>query len=137
MNRLCVLFLLLCSAPVLASGVYKWTDKHGRVHYGDKPVLNAEKIKDKPGTAAAAVPLDEEARRKREADCKQQRDQLEVYQSAARLVEKDNLGNEREYTADDKKRLIDLTQAKIRSLCGALPAPEAAAPPTPPADPAE
>ena len=133
MKSLWMLVLLLpLSGAVCANAVYKWTDKNGRVHYGDKPVHNAEKIVDKTGTAPAAVPLDEAARLKRQAECKQQKDQLEAYQSAARLVEKDNLGNEREYTAEDKKKLIDLTQSRIKSLCA--PAPAAPAPSAPTQD---
>lgn len=133
MKRLSVLLLLLCSGPLMASAVYKWTDKNGRVHYSDKPVHNAEKVKAKTGTAAPANPEAETERAKREAECKQQREQLDVYQSAARLVERDNLGNEREYTAEDKQRLIQRTQEKIKAVCGPLPPPPPVEAPPPPA----
>lgn len=34
-----VMFLLLCVTALVANaGVYKWTDKNGRVHYSDKPL---------------------------------------------------------------------------------------------------
>lgn len=51
-----VCFILL-SLNLSASGIHKWVDENGRVHYGDKPVSGAasEKlnIKDKPSQKPA------------------------------------------------------------------------------------
>lgn len=124
MKRVLILPLLLISAAAGANSVYKWTDKNGRVHYGDRPAANAEKVELKPGTvatdpvAAAATP---EA--KRAAECTQQKEQLTVYQNTERLVERNALGEDREYSAEDKQKLIALTQNKIRELCGPAPKP--------------
>lgn len=38
-------------APVDAGSIYKWTDKSGKVHYGDKPRSTAEEISIKPHPA--------------------------------------------------------------------------------------
>lgn len=122
MKRLLILSLLLASAAAGANSVYKWTDKNGRVHYGDRPPqLNAEKVEAKPGTeatdpvAAASTP---EA--KRAAECKQQKDQLAVYKSTERVVERNALGQEREYSAEEKQKLIEMTQVKVQQACAPL-----------------
>ncbi|MCH9675026.1 MAG: DUF4124 domain-containing protein [Gammaproteobacteria bacterium] len=42
----CILLLALALVTVSASSgeVYKWTDKHGKVHYGDRPRANAAQV---------------------------------------------------------------------------------------------
>lgn len=39
---LTILLLLFCAAT--QAGIYKWTDKHGVVHYGDKPPDAAQEV---------------------------------------------------------------------------------------------
>ncbi len=65
--------ILLLFTPMHVTGgqIYKWVDKHGKVHYGDRPRSeNSEeiKLKDNPrlesGTPGAG-PTDEERREKR------------------------------------------------------------------------
>ena len=51
------------------------------------------------------------------AECKRKRDQLDTYQKASRIVEKDALGSEKEYSADDRKKLIDSIQKQIAENC--------------------
>lgn len=123
MKRICIVGLLLLSTASYGASVYKWTDKNGRVHYGDKPVHNAEKIGPKVGTAATEPSPDTVEREKRAAECKSQKDQLAVYQSAARLVEQDSLGKQREFTAEEKQKLIALTEQKVKAICAPLPPP--------------
>lgn len=31
------LALVLCCAPAMATGIYKWVDENGQVHYGERP----------------------------------------------------------------------------------------------------
>ena len=67
-----IIFLLLVT-PLYTSGgeIYKWVDKHGKVHYGDRPrPEGSEKIqlKDNPeieSGATGAGPTDAERREKR------------------------------------------------------------------------
>jgi len=69
---LLIIFLLLVT-PLYTSGteIYKWVDKHGKVHYGDRPLSeDSEKIrlKDNPeiqSGATGAGPTDAERREKR------------------------------------------------------------------------
>lgn len=48
--KLLLVIALLAFSGSLYSGVYKWTDADGKVHYGDRPVGGAEelRIKDSP-----------------------------------------------------------------------------------------
>lgn len=127
MKRLGILLVLLLSTAASANPVYKWTDKNGRVHFGDKPVANSEMIKGKPGTEPAVQTDESQAKAKQAEACQRERDQLNVYQNAARLVEKDALGREREYSAEDKQKLIQMSEQKVKEVCNAKPAAAAAA----------
>jgi hypothetical protein len=69
-------------------------------------------------------------------DCTQKRQQLKAYTTAAGIRETDGLGNVRELSADEQKKLVDLTQKFIDDNCSNIPelpaAPAAAAaPPSP------
>lgn len=136
MLRIWILPLLLASTVATAGAVYKWTDKNGRVHYTDKPVLTGEKVQPKPGTQATEPSPDEVAKAERDAECINHKGQLAVYQSAARLLETDSLGREKEFSPEERQKLIEITEQKVKAACGArpLPAPAAAAAP-PPASP--
>ena len=50
--------LLFGASPTQAEKVYKWTDAHGRVHFSDRPVTNADaqevKIRSFSGPAEAS-----------------------------------------------------------------------------------
>ncbi len=67
-----IIFLLLVT-PLYTSGgeIYKWVDKHGKVHYGDRPHSEGSEIiqlKDNPeieSGATGAAPTDAERREKR------------------------------------------------------------------------
>ena len=54
MSRFFVCFLLVIAANVSIAGIYKYTDEQGNVHFTDKPVSGAKKIKEnKPSVAPA------------------------------------------------------------------------------------
>ena len=106
------------AAPAAQADVYKWKDASGNVHYGDQPANGAEKVSTGPDNSEAAPDTAaDDAQQKRDAECKRKRDQLDTYQKASRIVEKDALGNEKEYSADDRKKLIDSIQKQIAENC--------------------
>jgi hypothetical protein len=50
-----LLIVLLGCLGAAQAGVYKWTDEHGKVHYGDRPTdKKAEQVTIKPGPANGA-----------------------------------------------------------------------------------
>ena len=54
---LIMLGLLAASPSLLASKIYKWTDKEGNVHYGEQPpAKNAREMKLRKGPAPQAKP---------------------------------------------------------------------------------
>ena len=138
--RLSVLIIaaaVAASSAVAAAGeVYKWKDKDGRVHYGDRP---------KHGEAAPVL-INPDAggtsneqfatQQAREAECTKRKSQLENYRRAPSISEVDNLGKQREYTPAEREQFLALTQQKVDSVC--TPPPTQAQsqdfPPPPPAD---
>lgn len=132
MKRGMLVLMLLCGVAH-AGAVYKWTDEKGRVHYSDKPVASAQKLdmgKKDPSIAAseASKPDDAEAAAARRAEaCQRKKDQLFTYENAASVTEIDSLGNKKEFNAEQKQRLIDLTRQQIAEYCS--PEPGAAAGP--------
>ncbi|MGH8541146.1 MAG: DUF4124 domain-containing protein [Stenotrophobium sp.] len=118
--------LLALTGLAFAGSVYKWTDAQGHVHYGDNPAkLSAQKldIDAANGEKPPATKTDTAAQKaKHVEDCSRKRDQLATYKSAGRIIEKDNLGKEHEYTADERKQLIEQTQKQIDTDCADVPA---------------
>jgi hypothetical protein len=125
-------FLALCTL-LIASGasaadvhVYRWTSPDGKMHYGDLPPPDAHDIRvfdRRVGTTAAnpaapgaqgtpAVPQISEA------DCTNKRVQLKTYKNATRLVERDSLGREHEFTLAEREQLVTKLQADLESQCG-------------------
>ena len=126
MKHLAIVALLL-SGSALAGPVYKWVDEKGRTHYSDKPVASAKKLEVKaPGAAQAAKDAAnaDETEGARARNCQQKKDQLLTYKNAASVKEVDSLGNEKEFTADEKVKLIERTQQQISQLCEAQTAAE-------------
>lgn len=131
---LMALCLLTVTAQASAAKIFRWTGPDGATHYGDQPdpdARNVEGVERRSGapldeaagkTAGNARSEDagdesEEQRSARLAECKTRRRQLASYQRATQLIEKDALGRERVYSAEDQRLLIDKTQAEIATLC--------------------
>lgn len=124
------LTLLCCSLAFAAQAadVYKWKDAQGHVHYGDQPKNGSEKVNVSPVNSEAEVKASADAaaqRAQKAQDCGRKRDQLSSYQSALRIVEKDALGNEREYSEAERQKLIALKQKQIAEQCADVPAEDA------------
>jgi hypothetical protein len=122
----CLLLLAAAAGGAQAEKVYRWTDAQGKAHYSDRPQGRAQLIDVKPGSgpgtpggAESDSPGRESAGSARNAaECERRRGQLDTYRRAERIVEKDSLGNEREYGAGDRDKLIRLTEQSMRDACG-------------------
>lgn len=121
--RFAVSLVLLSVALTAAAGgqVYKWKDSKGHVHYGDQPVPGAQKIEVAPVNSEAA-PAGKGAetdadRAKRTAECARKREQLATYKNAARIVEKNSLGVEREFSDAERQQLIAQTEKQLAEQC--------------------
>lgn len=117
----CVLLLAFAAGTAGAGKVYRWVDAQGKVHYSDRPD-GGKAVEVRPGvtsTVPAAKPgADAAADEQRAALCTQKREQLATYKNASRIVEKDSLGNEKEFSAEEQLKLIEKTEQDIKALCG-------------------
>ncbi|HKY91097.1 MAG TPA: DUF4124 domain-containing protein [Nevskiaceae bacterium] len=123
---LVVLAALACPA-LAADTVYRWKDANGRLHYGDLPAADAEAVERvdvRTGTKVEPEqpPVDEAAAIARRVEkCAQARSRFASYSSAVRLVEKDALGREHVYTAEERDALIAKQQGEIEQFCADAP----------------
>lgn len=132
MRILIILCALLACATAGAGDVYKWKDKDGRVHYGDKPKTGeAEEIMAAPESDSGEPSAAAAENAAREAQCKEKKTQLAAWRRAPTMSEVDNLGKTREYTPAERQQFLDMTQAKVDALC-APPPPSAASGTFPP-----
>lgn len=122
--RLSVVMMGLClfaSATMADAGVYKWKDANGRVHYGDQPKSGAQRVDGAP-TNTEAAPEEESSdpakqKTSKADECARKRDQLMTYQKATRIVETDSLGNQKEFSDEERQKLIERTQKQIAEGC--------------------
>jgi flagellar motility protein MotE (MotC chaperone) len=141
-----VLSLLLAGGAASAAEVYKWKDKDGRLHYGDKPKTDAAEALDVEPSSGSGEPSKAYAETAaREKECKDQKAKLDTYKKAQRISAIDSLGKERVYTPAEREQFLALTQKKVDEVCtpkapsaeaaGTFPPPEA--PPQPVEPPPE
>src|SRR3546814_15283983 len=106
----------LISVPAFAAGVYKWVDTQGGIHYSDTAQPGWRRVDISPTVvdAGALQPsADASTSGKRAAECKQKRDALVGYKTSARIVERNGLGVEHEYTPEEKQKLIAMTEQQL------------------------
>lgn len=127
-----LVLLALCSLLVVgvaAAGdrVYRWKGADGKVHFGDTPPSGAQDVSNVdtrfagragPSTPPVAPPLSDEQLAARDADCANKRSQLNSYRNATRLIERDALGREREYTPEERQQLVTKVEAELQTQCG-------------------
>lgn len=109
---------LLLSAAFAASAdarIYRWIDANGAEHFGDAPPVHGRSIKIKQ--PAVREPINEAAAIDAAA-CAAKREQLKSYQLAGRFTETNALGETREYSDDEKRKLIANTEMQVRAACG-------------------
>jgi hypothetical protein len=124
MRLILAVSLALTCAAASAGEVYKWKDKEGRVHYGDRPKdAQAESIMVAPssGTGEASPAFSTEAQR--QAECQTKRAQLQAWRAAPTMSEIDNLGKTRMYTSAEREQFLAMTQQKVDALCAPPPGP--------------
>lgn len=130
---LIALCLLLAAGPCQAQKIYRWVGADGKVKYGDMPPSTAKDVQpfDKrigttaaapAAAAAAAAPTDEQELARRQT-CTTKAAQLKSFSNATKLIETDALGRKREYTAEERKLLVERTQAELDSQCADLAQP--------------
>jgi hypothetical protein len=115
--------LLLAAAAAGADGkTYRWVDAQGNVHYGDQPPANATVVAPKPTDSAAPSPPPAStaaASGLGPEECDRRQKQLDSYKAASSITETDGLGNKREYSEDERNKLIARTEQAIRDGCPA------------------
>ena len=122
MVRLAVIASLGMTSAASAE-IYRWVDENGRVHYGDQPPdQSAEALDVRPGSGPspgerAARRQAEQAEQARALQCGRAQAQLQDYEQAVRLVERDADGNERELSAAERERLMQRAAADVATFC--------------------
>ena len=141
MRFMLTLSLILVCATASAGEVYRWRDKDGRLHYGDKPKdVQAESVMVSPNGGSGEPSAGAVAEKDRAGECARRKEQLAAWRSAPTMSEVDNLGKTREYTPAEREQFLALTQQKVDSVC--TPPPTQAQsqdfpPPPPPEEPVQ
>ena len=144
MKTLLITSLLFFSA-VANADIYKWTDKNGNVHYGDKPTTSSEQlnISEEKSTSSTSSDETREERRQRITDamtddrmerdkkkaeakkkkadknrlCVQSKDRLKNYKKASRLYNLDKEGNRNTLSDESRKKATSDLEKEIRKNC--------------------
>ncbi len=142
-----VLIIVSLAAPAAGTGVYKWTDEQGRVHFGDRPQSEAAsevKIRVEPQSSPPAATEAERARHrrrlleiyqedrdakkeaarkqkeeraKRAAECGKARNKLAQFDRAGSLYRKGPDGERRYLSLEERDRYIAGLREKVSRLC--------------------
>ena len=139
-NAIAFVIMLAVSAAgmAFASDIYKWTDEHGNVHYGDRPSGEAseeplavssgltdpskDQARDEVKAAASeqAEPAPEELRAQaleREEKCSTYKTRLQRFLTSRRLYRKDENG-ERVYLDEDETLVArERVQNQVEEYC--------------------
>jgi hypothetical protein len=107
-----------------AGSVYRWVDKQGNTHYTDHlpPDTSGAPVHvdsaPASGDAAAAAAAKPAKATDNSDECQKIKDKLTNYKAASKISETDALGNTREYSDEERQKLIDLTAQKVKAACG-------------------
>ncbi len=108
-----LLVAVLLAGAASTQKLYKWVDEQGRVHFSDRPPATAHeeiRLRPPPGARPADAPAPS-------PECLELRKRLASYRAATVLVEQDALGNERQYSEEQRAQLIQRTQAAADEAC--------------------
>ncbi len=122
---------VMLAPAVFATGVYKWVDDNGKIHYGsqrpqdasaERLQLNVPTPATRPEDAeeeATGVELsdDDKAQKERDAYCKSERARLKTVEKTADIHEKDASGNVRKLSAADRNQRLSKIRANISQYC--------------------
>ena len=139
--------IFISTNAVHAGKIYKWTDAQGNVHYGSEKPADAEAEKMKVDTSTTGVDtgaealdnikqqVDDEAERIKEEGipeqppvpslpmkevkkrCQAARQDLATIQSRGQLKERDEKGEVRYVSEEEKQRRINSAKQQIREYC--------------------
>ncbi len=139
--------ILISSNTVLAGKIYKWTDAEGNIHYGSEKPADADAEKMKVNTSKAGVDTgaealdklkqaeDDEAERIKEEGipeqppvpslsmkevkrrCQAARQDLATIQSRGQMRERDEKGEVRYVSDEEKQRRIKAAKKQVREYC--------------------
>jgi hypothetical protein len=114
-----LLAALLVAASAAAGPVYKWVDPAGRFHFSDMPQPGWKRVDLRSANqASSAIPQNSTAAdTQRAADCQQQQDALTAYRKAGKVIERDALGNEHEFSEEQKLQLIARAEQQVEDAC--------------------
>lgn len=124
-SRLIITMLMLCIAvTAVASGVYRWVDASGKVHYGDQPPpgaktseVHVKQTKPAPVAAAEAVTPVEPKDPVRRQQCELARAILEKYQKAPHLLMRRPDGKVHQLTPAEQAKTIAEAKARVTRDC--------------------
>jgi hypothetical protein len=125
MRLITALTVAALSFAAQAAEVYKWKDKDGRVHYGDRPKAEqAQEVEiDRSGKGPATgererIASGQAAREAAAADeCNRKKSKLAGYQRASAINQMGADGNNRELTAAERDALYAEVQKEIEAAC--------------------
>lgn len=126
----CTLLVMGVASAASGDRIYRWKGADGKTHFGDTPPASAQEVRNFDGKVGgpsnsppppSGPPLTEEQIAARDADCVTKREQLKTYRSAVRLVERDALGREHEYTPEERQQLVQRVENDIQTVCGDAP----------------
>ena len=134
--RFAIVLPLLLACAAASAEVYKWKDKNGVWHYGDRPKEGGEQVDVRPSSGTGAPSAAEADRLAREKECNAKKAELDGWRRSTKLGEIDAFGKERVYTQEEREQFMALHEQKMREICSRPPSPEAADsfPPPPPAE---
>ena len=99
--------IMLLTLPAAGEEVYRWTDDHGRVHFGDRPAgALARPVELQRAPAPDAVAAERRERQQRLLDAFEQ-DRREAQEQAARARREEDVRRERCAHARDQARGVE------------------------------
>lgn len=115
---------LLLAATAEAGPAYKWVDASGQFHFSDTPQAGWTRV-DLPGPKLIPAEVQQQPAADVLASkaglCTQRRQTLDIYRTADNLIERDALGGERQYSAEEKQKLISRSEQQVAEACGDAP----------------
>ena len=137
------LLLFISATSAFSTGVFKWTDADGNIHYGDRPKGVAEEIKVRKGPAPdpgmrqhrqkrdRLLEVFDEERREKQSDkalvarekakqeqkCSNAQDSLEKYQTAGYLYKLDEEGNRNILKDGEHALALEQAQDSVDHWC--------------------
>lgn len=124
---------LIITTPAMSSGIYKWTDENGKIHYGSQrpedtasekmklqisePSPDAEKPEEDKTADKADPTVDDKANQERVVYCKSERKRLKTAEKNTVVYEKDATGKVIKLASKERNQRINKIKANIAKYC--------------------